>query len=125
MKKSCKKWLRTLNSLLTGLALFFITHIIIWFQVNGQFIWPWAKDHPWTMALLGLPISYILIIATKHIVDGFDGLLWPGRLIGFGSGMIVMAVLTWWMLGEGISTKTLVSLILATGLVCVQIFWKV
>ena len=114
-----------MNSLLTGLALFFITHIIIWFQVNGQFIWPWAKDHPWTLALLGFPISYILIIATKFIVDGFDGQLWPGRLVGFGSGMIVMAVLTWWMLGEGLNTKTLVSLILATGLVCVQVFWKV
>jgi hypothetical protein len=124
MKKSCKKWLRTLNSLLTGLSLFFITHIIIWFQVNGQFIWPWAKDHPWTMALLGLPISYILIIATNYIVLGFDGLLWPGRLVGFGSGMIVMAVLTWWMLGEGINLKTLTSLILATALVMIQVFWK-
>ena len=113
------------SNILTGLLLYFVTHIIIWLQVNGQFIWPWAKDHPWTMAILGFPISYILIIATKFIVTGFDGLLWPGRLVGFGSGMIVMAILTWYFLGEGISTKTLVSLILATGLVCVQVFWKV
>jgi hypothetical protein len=76
------------------------------------------------MAIVGLPISYVLIIATKFIVDGFDGLLWPGRLVGFGSGMIVMAVLTWWMLGEGINLKTLTSLILATALVMVQVFWK-
>jgi len=113
-----------LNNLLVGLILFFITHIIIWFQVNGQFIWPWAKENPALMALVGFPISYILIIATEYIVAGFDGLLWPGRLIGFGSGMIVMAILTWYMLGEGLNLKTMTSLILATGLVCVQVFWR-
>ena len=114
-----------MNNILTGLILFIITHIIIWFQVNSQFIWLWAKDNPWTMSLLGFPISYVLIIATKFIVAGFDGLLWPGRLVGFGSGMVIMAVLTWGMLGEGINLKTMTSLILATGLVCVQIFWKI
>ena len=114
-----------MNNILTGLLLFVVTHIIIWFQVNGQFVWPWAKDHPWIMSLLGFPISYVLIIATKYIVAGFDGLLWPGRLVGFGSGMIVMAVLTWYFMGEGLNTKTLASLLIATGLVCVQVFWKV
>jgi len=112
------------NNILTGLLLFIVTHIIIWFQVNGQFVWPWAKEHPWTMAVLGLPISYVLIIATKYIVEGFDGLLWPGRLVGFGSGMIIMALLTWCFMGEGLNTKTLASLLIATGLVCIQVFWK-
>jgi hypothetical protein len=127
MKKLLEKWQKILNSssIAIGLLLYFLTHIIIWFQVNGQFIWEWAKDHPWTMSILGFPISYVLIIATKYIVAGFDGLLWPGRLVGFGSGMIVMAILTWYMLGEGLNLKTMTSLILATGLVCVQVFWKV
>ena len=104
--------------------MYFLTHIIIWFQVNLQFIWPWAKENPCTMSALGLPISYVLIIATNHIVTGFEGLLWPGRLVGFGSGMIVMAILTWCMLGEGLSTKPLVSLFLAVTLVMLQVFWK-
>ena len=112
------------NSVIIGLLLYFVTHIIIWFQVNGQFIWCWAKENPMLMSILGFPISYVLIIATKYIVAGFDGLLWPGRLIGFGSGMIVMAILTWCMLGEGMSNKTLVSLFLATTLVFIQILWK-
>ena len=125
MIKSLKKWQKILNnSVAIGLLLYFVTHIIIWFQVNGHFVWSWAKDHPWTMSLLGFPISYVLIIATKYIVTGFDGLLWPGRLMGFGSGMIVMAILTWCILGEGITTKTLISLVLATTLVFIQVFWK-
>ena len=112
------------KNILFAILIFIIAQTMVWLQLNGQFIWTWAKDNPWTMSLLGFPISYILIIATKFIVAGFDGLLWPGRLIGFGSGMIVMAVLTWYMLGEGINLKTLTSLILATGLVCVQVFWR-
>ena len=97
---------------------------MIWFQTNGQFVWPWAKENPMLMALIGFPISYILIVATKYVVAGFDGLLWPGRLVGFGTGMIVMAILTYCYMGEGISTKTLVSLCLATVLVMIQVFWK-
>ena len=125
-RKLLEKWRKILNnSVLIGLLLYAVTHVIIWFQVNGQFIWCWAKENPILMSILGFPISYVLIIATKYIVAGFDGLLWPGRLIGFGSGMIVMAILTWYMLGEGLNLKTLTSLILATGLVCVQVFWKV
>tara|TARA_R110000824_G_scaffold348638_1_gene535377 strand:- start:95 stop:436 length:342 start_codon:yes stop_codon:yes gene_type:complete len=113
-----------MNNLLLGIILFFIMHITIWVQINGQFIWPWFKDNTLLLSLFGIPISYILIIATKYIVDGFDGLLWPGRFLGFAMGMIVMAVLTWYFLGEGFSTKTLTSLLIATGLVCIQIFWK-
>ena len=114
-----------MHNILIGFILFIVGQAMIWFQTNGQFIWPWAKEHPWIMAMCGLPISYLLIIATKYIVAGFDGLLWPGRLVGFGTGMVVMAILTYCYMGEGINTKTLVSLVLATTLVFIQVFWKV
>ena len=113
-----------MNNILAAIILFTIGQAMIWFQTNGQFVWPWAKENPILMALIGFPISYILIIATKYVVAGFDGLLWPGRLVGFGSGMIVMAILTYYFMGEGITTKTFVSLILATTLVFIQVFWK-
>ena len=113
-----------MNNILIALLLFTIGQAMIWFQTNGQFVWPWAKENPTLMALIGFPISYILIIATKYVVAGFDGLLWPGRLVGFGTGMIVMAILTYCYLGEGITTKTLISLVLATTLVFIQVFWK-
>ena len=149
-----QKILSKITALVLCLIIFFVVQVITWFQLNGQFFSPWFKNNVfilclmgvpiswlyieatrmgfiafdgliWPGRLLGFPISYILIIATEYIVAGFDGLLWPGRLVGFGSGMIVMAILTWYMLGEGINLKTLTSLILATGLVCVQVFWRV
>ena len=42
----------------------------------------------------------------------------------FALGMIIFAILTNSYLGEGITTKVAVSLILATALVVIQIFWK-
>jgi hypothetical protein len=113
-----------MKHILTGFGLFFIGQLLIWFQTNSQFLSQWCKDHPWILAMSGMPISYILICATKEVVLGFDGSLWPGRLLGFGSGMIVMAVCTWWFMGEGITTKTFISLLLATTLVLIQIFWR-
>ena len=107
-----------------GLLLFFTSHIFIWVQINGQFVWKWAAEHPIIISCFGMPISWLLIIATKYIVAGFDGQLWPGRLIGFALGMIVFAILTYYFLQEGITEKTAVSLILAITLVLVQIFWK-
>jgi hypothetical protein len=98
---------------------------MIWIQTNGQFIWPWFKKNPILVAITtGSIISYIVIYATKMVVEHFDGLLWPGRFIGFASGMIVFAGLTWWFLGEGVNLKTAISLVLAVALICVQIFVK-
>ena len=73
---------------------------------------------------MGIPISYILIYATKYVVAGFDGLLWPGRLIGFSSGMLIMALCTYLHLGEGITLKTGVTLCLAFLIVLIQLYWK-
>lgn len=111
--------------LVYGFLLFFLGQGLIWIQTNGQFIWPWFKKNPWPIAIgFGSIISYILIYATRYVVEHFDGLLWPGRFIGFASGMVVFAGLTWLFLGEGITTKTMISLGLAFALICVQLFIK-
>lgn len=72
----------------------------------------------------GTIISYTFIIATKELVLYYDGSLWPGRFIGFATGMISFTVLTYLIMNEGINTKTLVSLVLAITLLSVQLFWK-
>ena len=104
--------------------LFFIAQAMIWYQTNSQFISDWAKQRPMLIACMGVPISYILIHATKYVVAGYDGLLWPGRLIGFSTGMLIMAFCTYIHLGEGITLKTGVTLTLALIIVLIQLYWK-
>lgn len=108
-----------------GVFLFLIAQALIWIQTNGQFIWPWFKKNPIIISILGgSVISYIFIMATRYVVEYFDGLLWPGRFIGFASGIFVFTILTWHFMGEGINMKTGVSLVLASALIAIQLFWK-
>ena len=114
-----------MNQLVIGILLFTLGQALIWIQTNGQFLWKWFDKNPLILSIaFGTIISYIFIYATKFVVNYFDGLLWPGRFIGFGTGMISFVILTWIFMGEGISTKTAISLVLATTLVSIQILWK-
>ena len=112
------------KELLYTFLTFITVQSAVWFQTNGQFIWSWFKDHSFILSLFGIPISLGYIWATKFAFTAFNGTLWPGRLIGFAMGIISFAMLTNYYMGEGISTKVIVSLILAVALVCIQVFWK-
>lgn len=114
-----------MRGLIYGILLFLLGQSMIWFQTNGQFIWPWFKRNPILVAAIGGSIiSYIFIIATRFIAEYYDGQIWPGRFIGFAMGMLSFGLLTYFMMGESLNTKTIVSLTLALILICVQLFWK-
>ena len=110
--------------LIRGTILFLIGQILVYYQINGQFLTDWIKQHPMTMSLMGIPISYVYIYATKDLVEAFDGDLWPQRLIGFSMGMIAFAFLTWVHFQQPITLKTAVTLALAIAIVVIQIVWK-
>jgi len=110
--------------LIRGTLLFLIGQILVWYQINGQFISTWMKNHPIAVSFLGVPISYTYIYATQYLVEAFNGDLWPQRLIGFSMGMIAFAFLTWIHLNQAITLKTAVTLALATAIVVIQIVWK-
>ena len=112
------------RALLAGVGFFLLAHIITWFQLNGQFFNEWFKNNNFILALFWIPISYLYIYGTKYCYNGFGGLIWPGRFIGFACGMVIFAIFASLIMNEGITTKTYVSLALATALVAVQVFWK-
>lgn len=113
-----------IKNLLWGSLLFLLGQILVWYQINGQYISEWIKKNPLVISLLGIPISYCYIYATRYLVDAFNGELWPQRLIGFALGMVTFAGLTWLHLNEPITLKTAVTLFLALVIVCIQIFWR-
>ena len=113
-----------LVALILCVGTFLLVQIITWFQLNGQFFSSWFKDNVFLLCLLGIPISWLYIEATRLGFIAFDGLIWPGRLLGFAMGMLTFAVLANIFMGEGLTNKTIVSLILATILTFIQVFWK-
>jgi hypothetical protein len=107
-----------------GLSLYIIGQILIWVQNHGQFIWPWFHRHPLLLAFtIGGLVSYIFINGTYYMYQYFDQTIWPIKFVGFSTGMIVFALLTYFLHNEPMSLKTIVSLILATLLILIQIFW--
>jgi hypothetical protein len=107
-----------------SLVLIVIAQTLAYFQLQSQFIWNWAKQHPIIISFLGVPVSILLIYFTKYCAEAFSGQIWPGRLIGFAIGAIVFAILSHYVMNEPFTTKTIVSLILAFGILLIQIFWK-
>ena len=107
------------KEVLICVILLFVAQIVIWFQLNGQLKWDWFKDNYFIMSLMGVPISYMLLVSTKYGYQGF-GELWPIRLLGFAVGMISFPFLTYWMLGEGITLKTGLSILLAVIIMLLQ-----
>ena len=101
------------------LILFFV-QIVVWFQLNAQVKWDWFKDNYWLMSLLGVPISYALLYSTKYGYLGF-GELWPIRLMGFAVGMVIFPIITYMILGEGITLKTGISITLAGVIMLLQL----
>ena len=113
-----------INSFLIFLGLATLAHLGVWFQINAQFISPKFKNNTVLLTLVGIPISFLWITATRYGVAAFDGKLWPQRLIAFSIGIVLYTILTMLFFGEKFEARTVVSLVLAFSIVFVQVFWK-
>lgn len=106
------------------ILLFLVGQAMVWFQLNGQFIWPVFKKYEALIILSGIPITWVFLVATRYGYNAFDGLLWPQRFLAFVGGMIIFSLFTWLFKGEGISAKTFVCLALSISILFIQILWK-
>ena len=108
--------------MLYTILLFVFANILIWYQLNSQLVWEWAKGAKsmWIMSLLGIPISVLLWYCTKIGYIGF-GNLWAVRFMGFATSMLVFPIMTYFYLGEPMTLKVIVTLILALIIMILQL----
>ena len=104
------------------IGIFLLNNILIWYQLNSQLVWDWAKGTKsmWIMALMGVPISLLFWYATKIGYIGF-GNLWAVRFMGFATSMLTFPIMTWLYLGETVTLKTLVTILLAFIIMLLQL----
>jgi hypothetical protein len=104
---------------------YFIANIFAWFSINLQFISDWWKGKEiLSAAIFSFPIIFLYIVATKEVMKETN-LLWTSKLIGFGVGNIVFAVLTWTLMKEGmLNPKTFICFSLSLLIIFIQIWWK-
>ena len=108
--------------ILITILIFFVNNILIWFQLNGQLVWDfWKSWKGITISLLmGIPITALFWYATKIGYQGF-GNLWSVRFMGFATSMISFPIMTWLYLGEAITFKTIITILLATVIMLLQL----
>lgn len=109
--------------LIYGMLIIIAAQIISFIQLQGQVKWPWMRDHPYIMAVTGIPIGFMFINSTRLIND-YTQATWPGRIIGQGIGIVIFALMSWILFGEQLSIKTGVCIALAVCVILIQIFWK-
>jgi len=104
------------------IGIFILNNILIWYQLNSQLVWDWAKGAKsmWIMSLLGVPISILFWYATKWGYIGF-GNLWAVRFLGFATSMMTFPIMTYFYLGEPMTLKVIVTIILAIIIMLLQL----
>ena len=113
-----------IGALLVGMLFGFFAQVATFFQLQGPMKYEWFKNHYWLTVLMGIPISMLFMYSVKNLVIAFDGQMWPSRLIGFSIGAIVFSWLSWAVFSEPMTMKTFICLMLALGILLVQLFVK-
>ena len=108
-----------MNKLLLALTASLIGHVNAWFHMQAQFKWDWAKD-TWWILLGGIPISFLFYYSTRLSYEHF-GQFWNIRLMGFGAGTIVFGIITWALMNEAPTLKTIICIMLAVCIVLIQV----
>ena len=96
--------------------------ILAFFQLQGHYVWPNLKflKSIWWVYGTSLIIAPLFWYATKWSYEHF-GAFWNMRLAGFGVGTLIFGLLTWSLIGEIPTLKTIICLLLAVAIILIQI----
>lgn len=113
-----------INKLIIGGTYGFIAQILTFLQLQGNIRYNWFEKYPYYLLVMSIPISWLFIQSVKYLVDGYNGEIWPGRLIGFCISIFVFTLMGYILFKEPITLKIILSLILAFGIVAIQVWMK-
>lgn len=113
-----------MNKLLLGFVYGLLAQILTFLQLQGGTKYGWFVKYPITTVLASIPMGWLFLKSVENLVGYFNGEIWPSRLIGFGIGIIVFGLMSYYMFKEPITLKTGICLILAIMILAIQILWK-
>ena len=111
------------KNILICLALLIIGQTGAWFQQYIHIKYPWFEKNTWVLALMGIPLAYIFIYAARYGYEGFQE-AWAIRIVQIAVGFVLMQALTQFFLGETLSLKTVICILLSFVILGIQFIWK-
>jgi hypothetical protein len=107
--------------IIIAISLLILGNIMCWFQMNSQFIWVWWRDHPvFTVVLYAIPTGLSFYFAWRYAVEAL-GSLWAAKMLSFGVGTTIFTALTYFMMSEGLDTKTILCIPLCILIIIIQL----
>ena len=110
-----------MNKLIMAITLITLANVGSWFQFQGHY---WSDKlfwkSPYFIITIGGLLSMVYWYATKMSYEHF-GQFWNIRLMGFGAGTFVFGIMTWILMNEAPTLKTVICLMLAAAIVMIQI----
>jgi multidrug transporter EmrE-like cation transporter len=111
-------------NIIYGMLFGLLGQIGSYMQLQGAMKLGWYPKYFWPVLLMSVPVSWLYIKSVEHFVVAFDGQLWPSRLIGFGLGITVFSILSYFLFKEPFTPKTIVCIVLGISIIGIQILWK-
>ena len=113
-------WLKLLYGSLLGV----VGQILTFLQLQGNVKYGWYNKYPLIMLGMSIPMAWIYIKSVEYFVSAFNGQIWQSRFLGFSIGIFIFAIMSYLLFGEPMTYKTVISIILAVGIIAVQILLK-
>lgn len=112
----------TMNKhLLAGMAFGLAAQVLTFVQLQVNVKLGLMQRYPVAILLSAIPLTWMHIKAVEHMALAFGGQLWPGRLIGFGVGIVVFTIMGMALFGEGLTVKNAICLALAVLILAIQV----
>jgi hypothetical protein len=113
-----------MSNFILGIFYMVIAQAGTFIQLQGNAKFGWYTKYPILLLLSGIPLTWLYIKSVEKIVNHFGGEIWPSRIIGFGVGVMIFALMSFLLFREPITFKTLFCLLLSFVIILIQIFVK-
>ena len=113
------------DKLIIATCLFAIGQTINWFTSYSQFVWEWARENTfWIAICTAIPSTLCFIYGLRFAYEFFQS-GWAPRFYIFAISFVIMPVFFWYFMNESFFTvKNMISVALATAIIFIQMKMK-
>lgn len=112
------------NKIILGIIFGIMGQVGTFMQLQGSFKYGWYEKYKWVVILASVPLGWLYIKSVNYFIEGFEGQIWPSRLLGFSVGIIVFTLMSHYLFKEPLNLKTGICLLLGFTILMIQLFVK-